>query len=217
MADISQINIPNGNSSTTYDINAKKVNGHTVGADVPSNAEFTDEKVGQVSLSDNADRPVLFGATGTSTINSNVGKNAKFTYNASTGNLKATKFNNYTLGAACAKSVDTTVISGSAKLVTSGGVYSALADKLKVELGNGSGAGTSFAMSVDSSKTNSCWLIFFGGTYVGVLTRFNNNITLTKLAGSITATATLETGSVITFTTSSVPWATLRYVTLFAG
>ena len=39
MADISQIKTPNG---TTYDINAKKVNGHTVGTDVPANALFTD-------------------------------------------------------------------------------------------------------------------------------------------------------------------------------
>ena len=39
MADISQVKLPN---NTTYDINAKKVNGHTVAKDVPSNAVFTD-------------------------------------------------------------------------------------------------------------------------------------------------------------------------------
>lgn len=39
MADISQIKLPN---NTTYDINAKKVNGKTVESNVPSNAVFTD-------------------------------------------------------------------------------------------------------------------------------------------------------------------------------
>ena len=39
MANISQIKLPN---NTTYDINAKTVEGHTVKKDVPSNAVFTD-------------------------------------------------------------------------------------------------------------------------------------------------------------------------------
>lgn len=39
MANISKIKLPNG---TSYDINAKTVNGHTVAKDVPSDAVFTD-------------------------------------------------------------------------------------------------------------------------------------------------------------------------------
>lgn len=39
-------------------------------------------------------------------------------------------YNGYTLGAACAKGVDTTVTSGGANLITSGGAYTALANKV---------------------------------------------------------------------------------------
>lgn len=42
MADISQITIPVGSTTETYDIDAKTVNGHTVEKNVPSNAVFTD-------------------------------------------------------------------------------------------------------------------------------------------------------------------------------
>ncbi len=42
MANIDQIEIPSGNSTFTYDIDAKTVNGHTVATDVPANAVFTD-------------------------------------------------------------------------------------------------------------------------------------------------------------------------------
>lgn len=47
MADISQIKLPNNN---TYDINAKKVNGHIVGTDVPANALFTDTTYSAINL-----------------------------------------------------------------------------------------------------------------------------------------------------------------------
>lgn len=39
MANIGAIRLPNGSS---YNINARSVNGHTVAVDVPSNAQFTD-------------------------------------------------------------------------------------------------------------------------------------------------------------------------------
>lgn len=52
------------------------------------------DRVNQTTVSDNADRPILLGATGTSDVNSNVGKVSTLTYNPSTGNLKATKLNN---------------------------------------------------------------------------------------------------------------------------
>lgn len=53
MADISQIQTPDG---TTYDINAKRVNGHSVQSDVPANAVFggvSDVTVNDVSIVEN--------------------------------------------------------------------------------------------------------------------------------------------------------------------
>lgn len=62
MADISQINLPTSGGSTTYDINAKKVNGHTVGIDVPANAVFTDTK-NTAGSTDTSSKIFLVGAT----------------------------------------------------------------------------------------------------------------------------------------------------------
>ena len=45
MANIDQLELPNG---TTYDIDAKTVNNHTVAKDVPSDAAFTDKNVEQI-------------------------------------------------------------------------------------------------------------------------------------------------------------------------
>lgn len=90
------------------------------------------------------------------------------------------------------------------------------ANTLKVELGSGAGSGTSFTFPTGGS-TNGSWLVFWGGAYVGVVTIFSTTLTITKLAGStaITATATIS-DNIITITMSSVPWANLRYVKLFA-
>lgn len=68
MADnyIKQIKATN---NTVYDIDAKKVNGHTVDKDVPSTAIFTDEKVKQTAT-DPAGytnwRPIPVGASNNS-------------------------------------------------------------------------------------------------------------------------------------------------------
>jgi hypothetical protein len=59
MADISQIKLPN---NTTYDINAKKVNGKTVESNVPSNAVFTDTK-NTAGSTDTSSKIFLIGAT----------------------------------------------------------------------------------------------------------------------------------------------------------
>ena len=56
-------------------------------------------------------------------------KNGDLYYNPSTKNLHSTKFNGYTLGAACAYSATTSVTSGSGALVTSGAVYTGLSGK----------------------------------------------------------------------------------------
>ena len=87
---------------------------------------------------------------------------------------------------------------------------------LKVELGSGAGSGSVFTFPTGGS-TNGSWLVFWGGAYVGVVTIFSTTLAITKLAGStaITATATIS-DNIITITMSSVPWANLRYVKLFA-
>ena len=59
MADISQIKLPD---NTTYDINAKKVNSHTVATDVPSGAVFTDTK-NTAGSTDTSSKIYLVGAT----------------------------------------------------------------------------------------------------------------------------------------------------------
>jgi len=90
------------------------------------------------------------------------------------------------------------------------------ANTLKVELGTGSGSGTSFTFPTGGA-TNGSWLVFWGGAYVGVVTIFSTTLAITKLAGStnITATATVS-NNIVTITMSSVPWTNLRYVKLFA-
>lgn len=83
---------------------------------------------------------------------------------------------------------------------------------LKREDGSGAGSGQTFTMETGGS-TNACWLVFFGGTYVGVITIFNTSIAIAKLAGSLTATASLS-GTTITISLSGAPWTQLRYVKL---
>jgi hypothetical protein len=62
MSYISQIKLPN---NTTYDINSKTVNGHTVASDVPSNAVFTDTNnaVTQTSSTTNSNFEILLSGT----------------------------------------------------------------------------------------------------------------------------------------------------------
>ena len=69
MADnyIKQIKATN---NTVYDIDAKKVNGHTVDKDVPSTAIFTDENVKQTAVASSGYtnwRPIPIGASNNST------------------------------------------------------------------------------------------------------------------------------------------------------
>ena len=100
MANISQIKLPNG---TTYDIDAVTVDGHSVNADVPSGAVFTDEKVQQDPIypSDNTadvDRNILlcFAHTNLSRISSIVMSANGFYYNIKKSLLKILKYNSST-------------------------------------------------------------------------------------------------------------------------
>lgn len=104
--------------------------------------------------------------------------------------------------------------------VATSGSYTDLSNKptntLKVELGSGAGSGSVFTFPTGGS-TNGSWLVSWGGAYVGFVTIFSTTVTITKIAGStaLTATATIS-DNIITITMSSVPWANLRYVKLFA-
>lgn len=80
MSDISQIKLPD---NTTYNINAKTVNGYTVGKDVPSSAVFTDQYVAQVSSAteDNDYRVLLSGTASDNTQTETVRKSAGLKFN----------------------------------------------------------------------------------------------------------------------------------------
>ena len=88
---------------------------------------------------------------------------------------------------------------------------------LKVEMGSGAGSGSVFTFPTGGS-TNGAWLVFWGGSYVGIVTIFSTTINIAKLAAStaLTATATVNDG-IVTVTLSSSPWTQLRYVKLFAA
>lgn len=78
----------------------------------------------------NASYRVLLSATNDDTTRTEgARKNGDLYYNPSTNSLHSTKFNGYTLGAACAYSATTSVTSGSGALVTSGAVYTGLSGK----------------------------------------------------------------------------------------
>lgn len=102
---------------------------------VPADAKFTDYNVLQQHTATNAEYRILLSGTATVDIETtNVCKNSYLKYNPSTQtltttNISATKVNGYTLGAACAYSATTSVASGGGALVTSGGVYTAVAAK----------------------------------------------------------------------------------------
>ena len=77
--------------------NASKVNGHTVGKDVPSSAVFTDTKVTQaiVANTDSGNYPILFSHYNTSsstTTADTVNRNAGIYITPSTGTITATNF-----------------------------------------------------------------------------------------------------------------------------
>lgn len=107
---------------------------YTIAKSVPSNAVFTDTNnaVTQTATSTSADYEVLFSVTADNTTRTEgARKNSNLKFNPSTGNLQATKFNGYTLAAACSYGVATSVASGNGNLVTSGGVYSAFTSRIK--------------------------------------------------------------------------------------
>ena len=90
---------------------------------------YTDEKVSQSASTSNTPQPLLFRnnvSTGASSSTEAVRYSTTVTVTPNTGNITATKFNNYTLAEACEKVVDTSISanSSSANLPTSAAVAS---------------------------------------------------------------------------------------------
>ena len=119
-------------AAVTYTAPVTSVNGNTGDIIITDN----DEKVKQQVSTSNLNLPILFRNNTTST--SNTTEMVRFvssvTIQPSTGNLTATKFNDYTLGAACEKGVtdnssDTDVTSSDTNLITGRTLYYQLAKK----------------------------------------------------------------------------------------
>lgn len=97
--------------------------------------------------------------------------------NPSTGNIQATKFNGYTLAAACAKSVDSSISSGStsANLPTSEAVAAFVASQItgQASFQGSLGSSTSTAdytqatLEASSYVKGWYWVVNAAGTYVG--------------------------------------------------
>ena len=116
-----------------------KTSGYTIAKSIPSDAVFTDTK-NTAGSTDTSSKIFLIGATSQAAnpqtyshdtayvdTNGHLYSNSKQVVNLSDSQALTNKtYNGYTLGAACAKGVDTTVTSGSSNLVTSGAVYTAI-------------------------------------------------------------------------------------------
>lgn len=94
-----------GNADTAS--NAAKVNGLTVQTAVPANAVFTDKNV-QTSQA-NATKLYLVGTSSTGTSTSTLNFDSNIYADTTAGALHATTYNGYTLAAASAKGVDTSM------------------------------------------------------------------------------------------------------------
>ena len=111
-------------SAYTLDSNGKLT--HIDGKQIYDSGN-TDTKVRQTLQTGNYNFPLLMSYVQTSDTTSNRDgvsyRNNSIYANPSTGNIQATKFNDYILGAACARDVTTNMTSGSTALFTSGGAY----------------------------------------------------------------------------------------------
>ena len=181
------------------------VTGHTVDKDVPSDAVFTDNDTKNTAGStDTSSKIFLIGATSQAAnpqtysqdtayvgTNGHVYSNSKQVVNLSDSQALTNKtYNGYTLGAACAKGVDTSVTSGSANLVTSGAVYTAI-DNLpepmvfKGSLGTG---GTITALPVNGTATiGDTYKVITAGTYASTAAKVGDTfICVTKTSSANT-------------------------------
>lgn len=160
-----------------------KTSGYTIAKSVPSDAVFTDTK-NTAGSTDTSSKIFLIGATSQAAnpqtyshdtayvdTNGHLYSNSKQVVNLSDSQALTNKtYNGYTLGAACAKGVDTTVTSGSSNLVTSGAVYTAI-DNLpepmvfKGSLGTG---GTITTLPTNgSARIGDTYKVITAGTYAG--------------------------------------------------
>lgn len=160
---------------------------------------YTDYRVKQTNITTGTGYPVLLGyqVGNVETTNQVYKSFSNFTFSPETGNLSATKFNEYVLAAACAKGVDTSISAGSSstKLPTSAAVASFVEGKgyitsytdEKVKAvsvtndgnmrylifgGNSGNAETKYyhsGLAYSVSSTNQSTLTLGDGTYKGVL------------------------------------------------
>ena len=129
----------------TYDI-VDRTSGYITSSSLPTKVSdltndsgfitsYTDNKVAQTASTSSTNVPILLRDNKDASTDNGNADAARFvstvTVQPSTGNLQATKFNNYTLAAACAKAVDTSISAGSssANLPTSAAVATFVENK----------------------------------------------------------------------------------------
>ena len=160
--------------------NANTVNNLTVQTAVPANAVFTDTKVTQTASTGNLAYELLFSSTADNTTRTEgARKTSTLTYNPSTkALLTGGTINGYTLAAASAKGVDTslTASSTSANLPTSAAVANLIKQYLPLTGGNVTGA-VSFGSSVSADE------LTVGDLVVNGAASFTNNLQANTING----------------------------------
>ena len=181
--------------------NANTVNNLTVQTAVPANAVFTDTKVTQTASTGSAAYELLFSATADNTTRTEgARKTSTLTYNPSTKALSTGgTINGYTLAAASAKGVDTslTASSTSANLPTSAAVANLIKQYLPLSGGNVTGSVT-FGSSVSADEltvgdlvvngaasfTNNLQANTINGVEVGANPKFTDTVTTVTVTGN---------------------------------
>ena len=173
-----------------------KTSGYTIATSVPQNAVFTDKNV-QTDLN-NSTQIYLAGPTTTATNTGTLKFDSNVYVDTAAGALHATTFNGYTLAAAAAKGVDTsmTSTSTSTNLPTTKAVADLIATYLPLAGGTVSGA-------VDINDELYADSATFGNLIVNGVGRFTNGI-YGDLTGNVTGNVTGSlTGNATTATTAT--------------
>lgn len=162
----------------------------------------TDENVVQtLQPTSTAAHPLLFSAYATSDWSTTGQKKQAMSwvtktlyFQPSTGNLAATKFNNYTLAAACAKGVDTSISAGSlsTNLPTTAAVASYVASQITGATAFQGSLGTTTSgadYTQDTLEASSYikgwyWVVNAEGTYVGKLCGIGDMVYATEDKGA---------------------------------
>ena len=139
---------------------------------IPASDTNTDTKVTQTNTTGSADYRVLFSENANDTTqDAGARKSSKLKFNPSTGNLQSTQFNGYTLAAASAKAVDTSISAGSssANLPTAAAVASFVEGKgyiTSADVPEGAAASTTTPKAVASTGAVGTQTAFARGDHV---------------------------------------------------